>query len=276
MTTSQEKIVFIGAGNMAQSIVGGLIQQGTPKQHITLCSPTQEKLSATQSKFGVLATTDNTQGVQNADVIVLAVKPANIRYVCEEIQPHITADTLIISVAAGITCDTMLHALNDKQPIIRCMPNTPSLVMQGAAGLFANEHVTENQRQQAEKILNAVGISCWVDQESDIDAVTAVSGSGPAYYFLIMEAMIESAQSLGLDQDTATKLTLQTALGAANLAQQSDCSVKELRKRVTSPNGTTERAIQSFETSDLRNMFTKAMQQAKDRAQELAIEFSEK
>ena len=181
----------------------------------------------------------------------------------------------MISIAAGIPISSLQHWLGEGTPIVRCMPNTPSLVQTGAAGLFANTHVSPEQQILAGEILDAVGISCWLDSEEDIDAVTAVSGSGPAYFFLIMEAMEQAGVELGLNQNVARKLTLQTALGAAKMAMESDVEPGELRKRVTSPGGTTQRAIEIFMDGDLAGLFNKAMKGAVERAQEMAQEISD-
>ena len=162
--------------------------------------------------------------------------------------------------------------LGGNTSIVRCMPNTPSLVQTGASGLFANPHVKTEQKQQAETILKATGITLWVEEETQLDAVTAVSGSGPAYFFLVMESMIDAGKKLGLTEETATQLTLQTALGAAKMAQSSDVAPDELRRRVTSPNGTTEQAILKFIDGDLPELFDKAMKACNDRSEELAVE----
>ena len=273
MQNTHLNIAFIGAGNMAKSIVGGLIANAFPANKITLCAPNESTLAETAALFGNRWNTNNRTGTKDANIIVLAVKPVKITEVCREIAPTIDPNTLVLSVAAGVTCDAMEAAFGRKQPIIRCMPNTPSLVSQGAAGLFANPTASPAQKRLAEEILESVGMSCWVNEESLINTVTAVSGSGPAYYFLVMEAMIDAAQAQGLDKDTATRLTLQTALGAAVLAKENNGEVTQLRQKVTSPNGTTEKAIESLEHDGLRELFATAMSKAEQRAEELASEF---
>ena len=275
MSEDSPKLTFIGVGNMAKSIIGGLVNNGYPAEQITLCSPSAEKLANSAQHYGCPYTTDNKKGSAEAEVVVLAVKPAMITAVCTEIASSLKPDTLVVSVAAGITLEAMEKALPVGQAIVRCMPNTPSQVLQGAAGLFANATTSESQKAIAESILGAVGVTCWVQTESQIDSVTAVSGSGPAYYFLMMEAMIAAGEAQGLDKQIATELTLQTALGAAMLAKSSDLSVDELRRRVTSPNGTTERAINCFEDQGIRRIFEEAMSAARIRSQELAQEFSQ-
>ena len=179
---------------------------------------------------------------------------------------------LIVSIAAGVMSSSIGSWLGEDAAIVRCMPNTPSLVGEGASGLYANDQVSSLQREQAEQVMKAVGIALWVDEEEHLDAVTAVSGSGPAYYFLMMEAMISAGTSLGLDTATSTKLTLQTALGAAKMALASDVDPAELRRRVTSPNGTTEKAIAAFEEGGMRELVNDALEACAERSKSLAKE----
>lgn len=268
---SKANITFIGAGNMAASIIGGLVKKGYPATQITASDLLQDNLDKLQQDYGIVPQADNALAVANADVVVLAVKPQVLKTVAEGLKPHLKADSLIISIAAGITIDSISQWIGDLA-IVRCMPNTPALVQTGASGLFANPRTNDNQKASADEILSAVGIVEWLDAESLLDPVTAVSGSGPAYYFLMMEAMIEAGVKQGLSREAATQLTLQTALGAAKLAQNSDVDVAELRRRVTSPNGTTEQAILSFERDGLRETVDRAMQACTDRSIELAQE----
>lgn len=274
MSLSNTVITFIGAGNMAKSIAAGLIKAGVPSKHIRLSAPASDKLQATAENLGVGAYSDNKQAVKDANVVILAVKPAKISEVCNQIKQIIEPQTLVISVAAGITCELMSNHLGYEQAIVRCMPNTPSMIEKGASGLFANAQTSTEQKVLAEAILAAVGICQWVDDEAKMDAITALSGSGPAYFFLFMEAMVDSAVTLGLDPESARALAIQTCAGAAELANHSDSSLSELRRQVTSPNGTTEKAINTFEEEDLRGTVTKAMSAAKNRAQALAIEMA--
>jgi len=272
-------ITFIGAGNMASSIIGGLLAQDTASnsyqaQQITASDPNIEALAALNTKFGIQTEVDNNQACLNADIIVIAVKPQVLKAVAQRLQSVIKPQALVISIAAGINGDSLSQWLGNSIAIVRCMPNTPALVGQGATGLFANRHVTEPQKQQAEALLNAVGTSIWLDSEELIDSVTAVSGSGPAYFFLLMEAMIEAGVKQGLSVEQAQQLTLQTAAGAATLAQQSDVDVAELRRRVTSPGGTTEQAILSFEKAGLRKIVDTAMVACADRSKTMAVELS--
>ena len=212
-------------------------------------------------------------------IIILAVKPQLLKSVCQQLSPADT-DTLFISIAAGIKStdiDRWLHAgtaLSADQPlaIVRCMPNTPSLLQCGASGLNANDQVSDTQRDQAQAILEAVGIVSWVDSEALLNAVTAVSGSGPAYYFLMMEAMQRAGEKLGLSEDVSRQLVLQTALGAARMAIENDASPAELRQMVTSKGGTTEQAILSFQSDGFEEIVEKALQAANDRSISLADE----
>lgn len=265
-------ICFIGGGNMARSIIGGLIARGNAAQNITVCDPQLDTLNKLQVDFGANISQDNAAAVAAADMIVLAVKPQVIGSVCRELASHLSPGVLVISIAAGINCTSLASWLGGNTAIVRCMPNTPALVGEGASGLFATAKVTDAQRQEAEGIMAAVGLVAWVEQEDLMDAVTAVSGSGPAYFFLAMEAMIEAGISQGLAPATAHALTLQTALGAAKLAQHSPNSVAELRKKVMSPGGTTEQAILSFENNELRRIYAEAMQACADRARAMAQE----
>lgn len=265
-------LAFIGAGNMARAIIGGLLANGYPATQIWASEPDETRLTDLAAK-GLRTTNDNNAAVTAADVVVLAVKPQVLKPVAEAMAEAVQAkQPLIVSVAAGIMSESMDQWLGGNTAIVRCMPNTPALVQQGASGLFANEKVTPEQRAQAEQVMQATGIALWVNAESELDAVTAVSGSGPAYYFLVMEAMIEAGMKLGLSEEVATQLTLQTAQGAATMAATSEFPAAELRRRVTSPNGTTEQAINSFESAGLRQIFMDAMQACNDRSVELAEE----
>ncbi len=264
---------FIGAGNMASAIIGGLLAKGYPAESIWASDPSAEKLQQMQADWGIRTSVDNQQVAADAEVLVLAVKPQVLGEVAKGLQAVASTNKpLIISIAAGIMVDSLERWLGDDTAVVRCMPNTPALVQTGASGLYGNANVSAEQKQQAEQILDAVGIALWVEQESLLDAVTAVSGSGPAYYFLVMEAMIAAGVKLGLDTETSTRLTLQTAIGAAKMAVASDVDVAELRRRVTSPNGTTEKAIEAFEAGDIRDLFDQAMIACAERSKSLAVE----
>lgn len=267
-------LTFIGGGNMANSLIGGLIAKSYPADAITVTDPLEANRQQLASTFGVQTSTDNAAAAASAEVILLAVKPQVMQTVTETIAGALGHRPLIISIAAGISMASLEQWLSADLPIVRCMPNTPALVQTGAAGLFANGQVSDQQKQLASDILNAVGTSCWLQTEAEIDAVTAVSGSGPAYYFLIMEIMQEIGEELGLSPEVSRQLTLQTALGAAKMAISSDVDAAELRRRVSSPGGTTERAIQAFEAGDLKALFREAMNSAVKRAAEMADELA--
>lgn len=268
------KITFIGAGNMASSIIGGLIAKGSDPKSITASDPNEDNLKRLSAQYGINTQSDNNLACQAADTLVLAVKPQILKAVCTALSAHLPSGALVISIAAGITCTSLQEWLGDEVAVVRCMPNTPALVGQGASGLFANSHVSDTQKQAAETLMNAVGNSIWLESEALIDSVTAVSGSGPAYFFLFMEAMIEAGVKQGLSLEQAQQLTLQTAAGAATLAQQSDVDVAELRRRVTSPGGTTAEAVQAFEAAGLRSIVDKAMAACADRSKAMAKELS--
>lgn len=266
---SKTRIAFIGAGNMAASLIGGLRAKGLDAAQIRASDPGEETRARVSAEHGIEVFADNAQAVEGADVIVLAVKPQAMKAVCEAIRPNLKPGQLVVSIAAGITCASMNNWLG-AQPIVRCMPNTPALLRQGVSGLFATAEVTAEQRQQAQELLSAVGIALWLNEEQQLDAVTAVSGSGPAYFFLLIEAMTAAGVKLGLPADIAAQLTLQTALGAAHMAVSSDVDAAELRRRVTSPAGTTEAAIKSFQANGFEALVEQALGAAAHRSAEMA------
>ena len=264
-------ICFIGAGNMAMSLIGGLLASGYAKDKIIATEPSEAQRRSVTERMGIYCYADNNEAVQRADIVVFAVKPQQLQGVCHEVQASIqTKRPLIISIAAGIRTVDMDRWLGGNNAIVRTMPNTPALIQSGATGLFANAKVQPEQSSQAESILRAAGVTVWVKTEEQIDAVTALSGSGPAYYFLFMEAMQQAAQDLGLDEKSARLLTLQTAFGAAKMALESTDDLVTLRQKVTSPKGTTEQAILTFEAQNLRQTVKDAMSAAQNRAVELA------
>ncbi len=266
-------IAFIGAGNMAASIVGGLVDSGHPAQRIRAADPFPESLERLRQVAPVSACGGNAEAAEGADAVILAVKPQVMAEALQSVAEAVrAARPVVISIAAGITIDSMQARLGDGTAIVRCMPNTPALLGCGASALYANEHTSAVQREHAEAILGAVGIATWVEREQQLDAITALSGSGPAYFFRFMEAMIEAACELGLERDTATRMTLQTALGAARMGLESDVDLAELRRRVTSPGGTTQAALESFDSDQLAAVVGRAMQAANDRAEEMARE----
>lgn len=264
------RLAFIGAGNMASAIIGGLVKQGFDPARIIAADPNAESLARLARATGVTTTVDNRVALEESDVAVLAIKPQVMKQVLTPVSGLLKArETLLISIAAGIRSASLAEWAGDL-PIVRCMPNTPALVGMGMTVLHANARVKAAQREQAESILGAVGQTRWTDDENLLDAVTAVSGSGPAYFFLVMEAMQAAAESLGLDPEAARQLVVQTARGAAELAANSEASTAQLRINVTSPGGTTERALAVLEDAGLRESFVQAITAACDRSRELA------
>ncbi|MDM8349063.1 pyrroline-5-carboxylate reductase [Pseudomonas sp. sp1636] len=263
------RIAFIGAGNMAASLIGGLRAQGVDASSIRASDHGAEQRAKISAEHGIHAFASNAEAIQGCDLIVLAVKPQVIKDVCLDLAAHLDAGQLVVSIAAGISCASLEHWLGARA-IVRCMPNTPALLRQGVSGLYANNLVSAQQRQQAEQLLGAVGLALWLDEEQLIDAVTAVSGSGPAYFFLLMEAMTAAGEKLGLPRDTAAQLTLHTALGAARMAVASDVDASELRRRVTSPAGTTEAAIKTFQAGGFEALVEQALNAAAQRSAQLA------
>lgn len=266
---SKTRIAFIGAGNMAASLIGGLRAKGLDAAHIRASDPGAETRARVGTEHGIEVFADNADAIQDADVVVLAVKPQAMKAVCEAIRPSLKPNQLVVSIAAGITCASMNNWLG-AQPIVRCMPNTPALLRQGVSGLYATTEVNAEQRQQAQELLSAVGVALWLDEEQQLDAVTAVSGSGPAYFFLLIEAMTAAGVKLGLPAEIAAQLTVQTALGAVHMAVASDVDAAELRRRVTSPAGTTEAAIKSFQAGGFEALVEKALGAAAHRSAEMA------
>ncbi len=270
--SQQPVVAFIGAGNMARAIIGGLLENGFAPQNIWAAEPESARLDDLAAQ-GLNTTTDNQAAVAAADLVVLAVKPQIMQAVAADLATTARQhQPLFVSIAAGISLEALDRWLGGDAAVVRCMPNTPALVQTGASGLFANARVSELQREQATQVLQAVGIALWVQHEAELDAVTAVSGSGPAYYFLMMEAMTAAGVKLGLSESTARDLTLQTALGAARMASSSDVDAAELRRRVTSPKGTTEQAIKTFQAQGLEAIVEQAMTACRDRAIEMADE----
>lgn len=265
------KITFIGGGNMATSLISGLIADDYDCHAITVSDPDKEKLSQLAARYSVATEPDNNLAVQQAQVVVFAVKPQILESVARDMANTLQqSKPLIISIAAGVTVQALNDWLGGEQTLVRSMPNTPAMIQTGATGLYAGSDVNAAQRDQAESILRAVGLTRWVEDESLIDAVTAISGSGPAYFFLVMEAIEETAKSLGLDNETARLFTLQTALGAARMAIESSDSPAILRQKVTSPGGTTERALSILEQGGLRDLFKEALKAAETRSHELS------
>ncbi len=267
-------LAFIGGGNMAGSLIGGLIADGWNPAKITVADPDERQLERLAARFGITTTTDNDTAAAAAEIIVLAVKPQAVENVARELAGTVAQRrALVVSIAAGIREADLRGWIGADTAIVRSMPNTPALVQSGATALYANSAVSEQQRDAAESILRAVGLTIWVDDEAQMDAVTALSGSGPAYFFLFMEALQQAGCELGLPEETARLLTLQTAFGAAKMALESPEDAATLRRRVTSPGGTTERAILTFQENGLAALVSKALKAAAIRSRELAQEF---
>ena len=267
-------LAFIGGGNMAGSLIGGLITDGWDPARIRVADTSTQRLEQLSQQFPIKTTTSNTDAAEQADIILLAVKPQVIKSVAQELAGIVAQQQpLVISIAAGIPASALGNWLGKSTAIVRAMPNTPAMVQSGAAALYANASVSEDQRSIAESILRAVGIVIWVDDEAQMDAVTALSGSGPAYFFLFMEALQLAGQELGLPKDTARLLALQTAFGAAKMALESNEDAATLRHQVTSPGGTTEHAIRTFQEGALEALVSKALLAAATRSRELAAEF---
>lgn len=266
-----QKIGFIGGGNMASSLISGLIASGHSPQHLWVSDIDPNTLKALAENLNVNTLASNDAVINEVDVIVLAVKPQTLGSVAKSAAALIQQKkSLVVSIAAGISQRSLSQWLGADVAIVRCMPNTPALVLTGATALHANAKVTAEQRNLAENIMRSVGIALWVKDENELDAVTAVSGSGPAYYFLLMEAMEKAAVELGLSEATARLLVQQTALGAAKIALESSESPEQLRKRVTSPGGTTQQAIDTFEQGQFTELVSKALHAARDRSIEMS------
>ena len=273
--TNNLKIGFIGAGNMARSLIGGLIASGLPATSIQAADPDAGQRQALENDFAIQTHADNQRLLEHSEVLVLAVKPQILKTVCQALSPHVNC--LYLSIAAGIPTASISRWMTEKTEaqslaIIRAMPNTPALLQTSATALYANELASTAQRESAESIMRAVGLALWVEDEVQMDAVTALSGSGPAYYFLFMEAMIEAAKEMGLSEKTARLLTVETAFGAAKMALEIDEQPASLRQKVTSPGGTTERAIDTFQQGGFEKLVNTALTAARDRARELAEE----
>ncbi len=266
-----DTIAFIGGGNMAGSLIAGLVADGYDPANILAADLDGEKLAALAARFGIHPAQSSLDAAERADILVLAVKPQVLHEVCRELGATVARRRpLVISVAAGIREENLRAWLGGEASLVRSMPNTPAMVQTGATVLHAGPGVSDAQRDQAESILRAVGMTQWVDDEDLMDTVTALSGSGPAYFFYIMEALEEAACELGLPAGTARNLTLQTALGAARMAIESSEGPAELRARVTSPGGTTERALRTLEDGHLKTLFARALGDARERSSELS------
>jgi pyrroline-5-carboxylate reductase len=262
------KIAFVGGGNMARALIGGLLQRGFAAGAISVIEIDAQARTQLGAQFAVHVAEQPGPELQSSDVVLLAVKPQHMRPVAEKVGPLLHAQ-LVVSIAAGVRTADLSRWLGGYERIVRAMPNTPALVLCGISALYAGPSVGTAERDGAEKILAAVGTTLWVQQEEQLDAVTAVSGSGPAYVFYFMEALQEAALELGLRADDARRLSLQTFAGAARLAEHSGDDAAVLRERVTSKGGTTERALNSMDGNELKRKFVEAVKQAAERSREL-------
>lgn len=267
---SDQRITFIGAGNMASAIISGLLSQGRSPDSITAAEPDSANLNRIRERFGIDTATDNTEAVRRSNIVVLSVKPQILESVCREISSALAHRPLVISIAAGVDMTTIAEWLGNATPLVRCMPNTPAQVLAGASGLVANEAVSADQKTQAYDLFSAIGLCEWLDSEEQMHAITALSGSGPAYIFLVIEAMEKAATAQGIDASIARQLAAQTVLGAAKMVLSGELEPGQLKKNVMSPGGTTERAIQVLEEQGLPEIFARAMDAAAQRSRELA------
>ena len=271
-----KKISFIGGGNMAQALISGLIGCGTEPSLITVADPNldiREQLAA-KGLNTVDPTTDSKAAVIGADIVVLAVKPQVMKAVVGTFADALDTQ-LVISVAAGLSTDLLSDMLHGYRNIVRAMPNTPAMIQMGATGLYGTEDISAEQKQLATAMMEASGLVMWVEDEAHMHAVTAVSGSAPAYMFYIIESMVDGAVALGLDREQASSLAMQTMLGAAKMAMDSEDTPAELRRKVTSPNGTTQAAIESMQGNDIGRQIGEAMQACYDRSEALSKEMSQ-
>ena len=271
-----KKISFIGGGNMAQALISGLIGCGTEPSLITVADPNldiREQLAA-KGLNTVDPATDSKAAVIGADIVVLAVKPQVMKAVVGTFADALDTQ-LVISVAAGLSTDLLSDMLHGYRNIVRAMPNTPAMIQMGATGLYGTEDISAEQKQLATAMMEASGLVMWVEDEAHMHAVTAVSGSAPAYMFYIIESMVDGAVALGLDREQASSLAMQTMLGAAKMAMDSEDTPAELRRKVTSPNGTTQAAIESMQGNDIGRQIGEAMQACYDRSEALSKEMSQ-
>lgn len=266
-------ITFIGGGNMARSLIGGLLAAGTPSARVHVVEPRAEARAQLQEDFGVTPHADAADIAARSDTLVLAVKPQVMKSVCESLASQLGDVTpLLISIAAGIQLHQLERWLSGTPALVRCMPNTPALIGAGATALCANSHVSAEQRQRAAGILDTSGLTCWIDNEALMDAATGVSGSGPAYFFAFVEALEDAGVAEGLPRDVARALACQTCLGAGRMLCEGDDAPAELRRKVTSPNGTTAAALDSFAADKLPEIVARAVSAAAQRGKSLSAE----
>ncbi len=263
-------IGFIGAGNMAYALIKGLLSNGFDAKNINVSDSNEELLINRESELKITTYSDNNSLLDNSDIVVFAVKPQVLSIVCLQLKNKVKPNHLFVSIVAGIRGNDINRWLGGNFALVRTMPNTPALFQSGVTGLFANDLVSNQQKELVTSILSSVGECFWVDDEKLIDAITAISGSGPAYFFLLMQSITQAATALGLDEITANSLSIQTSLGASLMATKSGKDSKTLRKEVTSPNGTTQAAIESFQDQNFEGIVAAATRAAYDRARELS------
>ena len=268
-------IGFIGAGNMAYALINGLLNNGYDSKNIKVSDPNDELLQKREAELNITTFENNSSLLEACDIIVFAVKPQVLSEVCLELREKIKPKHLFISIVAGIRVNDINRWLGGNYSLVRTMPNTPALMQHGVTGLFPNELVSDEQKALVTTILSSVGDCFWVNEEKLIDAITAISGSGPAYFFLLMQSMTQAGIALGLDEKTAKELSVQTAFGASLMATKSGKDPKTLRTNVTSPNGTTQAAIESFQDQNFEGIVASATRAAFDRARELSTELGD-
>jgi pyrroline-5-carboxylate reductase len=265
------KLTFIGGGNMASALIGGMLRKGWPAEALRVVDVEPAAREKAARIFGVDVCAEPAAGAAGADCVLLAVKPQQMQQVARALAPHVKS-ALVLTIAAGIRTTDLRRWLGGHQRIVRAMPNTPALVLSGVSGLYADQGATEADRASAEQILGVAGRTLWVDTEEKLDAVTAVSGSGPAYVFYFIEALEAAARDLGFGDEDAGALALETFAGAVKLAIESNENVATLRQRVTSKRGTTERAIETMEHDAVREAVIRAVRSAAARSRELGAE----
>jgi pyrroline-5-carboxylate reductase len=269
--TRMNRIAFIGGGNMAQALIAGMVRHGAQPGGIAVAEPRAEALQELSRQYGVATYTDNAAAAEGAALLVLAVKPQMMAEVCRGLRGVVQQyRPVIVSIAAGIRIAQLERWLDAALPIVRCMPNTPAMFGAGATGLYANGRVSAPQRAEAQHVLDAAGLTVWVPTEDQLDIVTALSGSGPAYFFLMVEALENAAFAQGLSRETARALAAQTALGAGRMLMESGDSAATLRQKVTSPHGTTQAALESFQADHFPAIVARAVDAARRRGAELS------
>lgn len=266
-----DSIAFIGTGNMASAIVGGLLADGMPAENLVGTTHRTASAERASRELGIRVSTDNDAAIAGADVIVLGVKPPMLADLCRSIAPAVQARMpLVVSIAAGVEARAIAGWLNADVPMVRCMPNTPSLVGAGVSGLFANEQVSTREHALAERMFGAVGQVHWVDDEQDLHLITAICGSAPAYFYRFAEALARAATERGMKEETARSLVVQVALGSARMMAETGATPGELRKQVMSPGGTTEQALVRLEAADLDAIMDTAVEACMVRSRELS------